>query len=265
MFGFLKKRIPKLNTSYIRQTCGNTAICFRTATSTNAILKDYARQDAPSYTVVVAEEQTAGRGRGEHTFFSPLGTGVYMSVLLRYEKGNFRPADITAAAGVAACEAIEKLSDHTCMIKWMNDVYIDGKKVAGILAESGASDPNAYSKGRYVVVGVGFNVSMPEGGFPEEFSDRATAMFSSRAPRYAREQLVNTFFTAFRRLMKKDSFSVYGAYRDRLFILGQRVVYEGMGATVTELLPDFRLQLAMDDGSTRLLDSGEISLPQKGG
>lgn len=262
MFGFLKKRVPKLNASYIRQSCGLSSIIFRTVTSTNAILKEYAKQDAPDLTVVVAEEQTEGRGRGEHRFFSPLGTGVYMSVLLRYGNKSFRPADITAAAGVAACEAIEAISPHECHIKWMNDVYIEGKKVAGILAEAGRAEKDGYTKGAFVVVGVGFNVTLPEGGFPEDIRDRAGVLFREKPPRYAREKLVKHFFTSFKRLLSKDSFSLYGAYRDRLFILGKRVRYQDRDATVSDLLPDFRLSLTFDNGETVLLDSGEVSLPQ---
>lgn len=262
MLTFFKKRIPKLNTSYIQRKCGITATCFRKATSTNAILKEYVRQDAPHGTVVVAEEQTEGRGRGEHTFFSPLGSGVYLSILLRFEKKSFRPADITAAAGVAACETIEKMTDRECRIKWMNDVYIDGKKVAGILAESGSAPSGAYSKGKYVIVGIGFNVSEPEGGFPDEIRDRAGAVFTEKVPRYAREELAVHFYDRLMKLIDKESATVYGAYRDRLFVLGKHVIYEGQNATVTDLLPDYRLALTMEDGTVRFLDSGEISLPQ---
>ena len=263
MFGwFHKKKTPKLNASYIRRKCGLSSIVFGSVTSTNGILKEYARQDAPAYTVVVAEEQTEGRGRGEHTFFSPRGTGIYFSILLRYENRSFRPADITAAAGLAVSEAIEAISPKECKIKWMNDVYIDGKKVAGILAESGSCDGTGYSRGSFVVVGVGINVLTPEGGFPEEIRERAGAIFSEGMPPYAREKLVNGFVTSFRRILSRDSFSLYGAYRDRLFILSKRVSYQGREATVTELLPDFRLKLVFDDGSETLLDSGEVSLPQ---
>lgn len=266
MFGFWKKKkTPALNASYIRQKCGQSTVVFRAVTSTNAILKEYARQDAPDHTVVVAEAQTEGRGRGEHSFFSPLGTGVYLSVLLRYGEKSFRPADITAAAGVAACEAIESISDRECKIKWMNDVYIEGKKVAGILAESGRSDGNSYQKGAYVVVGVGFNLTHPEGDFPLEFRDRAGVIFDGTAPSLAREKLVNAFVTSLRRILSRDSFSLYGAYRDRLFILEERVEYGGRVATVSELLSDFRLQLTFDDGSVALLDSGEVSLMQSFG
>lgn len=262
MFAFLKKRIPKLNTSYIQRKCGITATTFRSVDSTNKILKEYARQDAPHGTVVVAEAQTAGRGRGEHTFFSPLGTGVYLSVLLRYEQKSFRPADVTAAAGVAACEAIEKLTDRECKIKWMNDVYIDGKKVAGILAEAGSAPTGAYSKGKYVVVGIGFNVTKPDTDFPEEIRERAGAIFSDKAPRYVREELTVHFYTRLMRLLGKESASVYAAYRDRLFILGETVEYEGRKAIVRDLLPDFRLVLDCEDGTVRYLDSGEVSLLQ---
>lgn len=262
MLSFFKKRIPKLNASYLREKCGQSLVTFRSVTSTNAILKEYARQDAPDHTVVVAEAQTEGRGRGEHSFFSPLGTGVYLSILLRYGEKSFRPADITAAAGVAACEAIERVSECECKIKWMNDVYIDGKKVAGILSESGRMESASYHKGSFVVVGVGFNLMAPEGDFPLEFRSRAGVIYKESAPRYAREKLVNAFVTALLRILSRDSFSLYGAYRDRLFVLGKRVEYGGREAMVSELHSDFRLELTFDDGSRALLDSGEVSLCQ---
>ena len=255
MFFFSKNKKKKLNIPYIQRKCGITAICFREVTSTNAILKEYAKQGAPAFTAVIAESQTAGKGRGDHSFFSPQGSGIYISILLRTKNRAFKPADITAAAGVAACEAIESLSDKACSIKWMNDVFIDGKKVCGILAESGADGED-----RFVVVGAGFNVNTPESGFPEEIAQIADSIFGEKAIPSAREKLAVAFFRKLDTMMRASSAELYRAYRERLFILGKTVIYEGREAVVSDLAFDFRLELTFSDGEKQYLDSGEISL-----
>ena len=258
------RKAARLNEPYIQRKCGNTAICFRNTTSTNSILKQYAVQNAPTFSTVVAEEQSAGRGRGEHTFFSPRGHGIYMSILLHPEKHKFAPGAITAAAGVAACEAIEKCSGNDCLIKWMNDIYIGGKKVAGILAESGSFYPQSSDiPTDFVVVGVGFNVTVPKDGYPEEFAKRADAIYKQKAPRYAREELVIAFFEGLKKWTELSENEIYSAYRKRLFVLGKTVIYEGREAIASDLCEDFRLELTFsDDGRKILLDSREISLPQ---
>lgn len=247
-------KIPRLNDSYIRRKCGLTALTVRETTSTNTIMKEYAFQGAPEGCALIAESQTAGRGRLDHTFFSPLGTGLYMSVLLRPQNGDFIPGDITAAAGVAACEAIEKVSDRSASIKWVNDVYCGGKKVCGILCESGF-----FGSEHFVVVGAGFNVFPPENGFPAGIASRADSIFRERKVRYAREELAIAFY---QRLMKryKTPATVYSAYRDRMFLFGRKVYFENMAGTVTGLDREYRLELTLEDGQKKLLSAGEVSL-----
>lgn len=259
MFCFFKnkKKIRQLDLSYIQRHCGITATVFREVGSTNEIVKAYGRQEAPAYTTVVAESQTAGKGRGDHSFFSPLGTGVYLSILLRPSDPSWKPADITAAAGVAACETVEALCKKECAIKWMNDVYLDGKKVAGILAESSFS-----ASGSFVVVGVGFNLTAPDGGFPEAFASRATSVFGEEEIGNKRERAAVLFFQRLEARMRADGEGTYRAYKKRLFVMGKRVTYEGRAATVTDLAPDYRLEITFDNGEKKLLDSGEISLAQ---
>ena len=259
MFFFSKNKKPKLNVPMIQKKCGVTAICLKEVTSTNDILKEYVKQGAPVWTAVIAESQTKGKGRGDHTFFSPAGSGIYMSVLLKPKGKTFKPADITAAAGVAACEAIESIADTECAIKWMNDVFIDGKKVCGILAES-----TVLFDERFVVVGAGFNVNTPEGDFPEEIISTAGSILGDKVMPYAREKLVIAFFQKLDAMMRASSSELYRAYRDRLFIRGKKVVYEGKEAVVTDLAYDFRLELTMADGEKIYLDSGEISLSSLG-
>ncbi|MBE6630621.1 MAG: biotin--[acetyl-CoA-carboxylase] ligase [Ruminococcaceae bacterium] len=244
----------RLNTSYIQRHCGVSACVFEEVTSTNAILKEYAKQGAPALSMVVAAAQSAGRGRGEHTFFSPKGSGIYLSVLLHPE-GGFAPADITAAAAVAACDAVQSVCGLRPDIKWMNDLYVRGKKVAGILCEA-VTLPERTA----VIVGIGINLLPPEGGFPAEIAARAGAVLENSRVRFLREKVAIAFFRALEARVKNQG-SVYAAYRQGLFVLGMEVTYEGKTATVSDLLPDFRLELTFADGEKRFLHSGEISLP----
>ncbi len=246
-------RMRKLCTSYIQRHCGQTACVFEEVSSTNAVLKEYARQGAPAWTSVVAAAQSAGRGRGTHTFYSPAGTGVYFSILLRPARG-FSPADITATAAVAVCEAIEALAGVSAEIKWLNDIYVNGKKVAGILAE-------CFFEGDAptVILGVGINLLPPEGGFPPEIAQRAGAVMQECKMRFLRERAMIGVFGCLEKHLRNKT-GVYAAYRQRLFVLGRRVLFEERPATVRDLLPDFRLELELEDGTLRRLDSGEISL-----
>ena len=246
--------MSKLCTSYIQRHCGQTACVFEELPSTNAVLKEYAKQGAPDLTCVVAAAQSAGRGRGDHTFYSPMGTGVYFSILLRPKQG-FAPADVTATAAVVACEAIESLANVHAEIKWLNDVYVGGKKVAGILAECffEGNDP-------VVILGIGINLLPPVGGFPPEIAARAGAVLEKSKNRFLREDMVIGFFSRLEKRLR-DKAGTYAAYRGRSFLLGKQVLFEGKLATVRDLLPDFRLELELTDGSRRYLDSGEVSLP----
>lgn len=245
--------MTKLCASYIQRHLGQTACVFEEISSTNAVLKEYAKQGAPAFTCVVAAAQSAGRGRGDHTFYSPKGTGIYFSILLRPARG-FSPADITATAAVAACEAIEELTGVAAEIKWLNDIYVNGKKVAGILAECffEADAPT-------VVLGIGVNLLPPKGGFPVQIADRAGAVLEKSKARFLRERAVIGFFRQLEKHLHNTA-SVYSAYRQRSFLLGKCVTWEGETATVRDLLPDFRLDLELADGTHRYLDSGEVSL-----
>jgi BirA family biotin operon repressor/biotin-[acetyl-CoA-carboxylase] ligase len=138
---------------------------FSTLGSTNDLLKERARAGAPEWSVVLADEQTAGRGRQGHAWASPPG-GLYLSVLMR---PRFRPGGlIPLAAGVAVADALAE-QGLSAQLKWPNDVLIGEHKLGGILAESAAGDAGL----EWVVVGVGINLEVPPAGLP--VSVRATA------------------------------------------------------------------------------------------
>ncbi len=145
--------------------------------STNTALKALAADGAMSGVVMIARTQTNGRGRLGRTFVSPLGTGLYMSVLFRRPKMAVgKSLNITTAAAVAVAESIEACFPHIeAKIKWVNDIYVEDKKVCGILTE-GVTDLESGELS-YAVIGIGVNLVVPEEGFPEEIADIAGALY----------------------------------------------------------------------------------------
>lgn len=142
--------------------------------STNAEALRRAVDGAPEGTVIVAEEQTAGRGRRGRSFFSPAGTGIYLSILVRPALPAERAHLLTCSAAVAVAEAIEACAGVDASIKWVNDVYCRGKKVAGILTEGSFDLEGGVLQ--HAVVGIGVNVRPPHAGFPAEIAERAGAV-----------------------------------------------------------------------------------------
>ncbi|MBO5929451.1 MAG: biotin--[acetyl-CoA-carboxylase] ligase, partial [Clostridia bacterium] len=153
--------------------------------STNTELCRLAREGAPEGTVIFADEQQKGRGRRGHTFFSPL-SGLYMSLLLR-PQAEVSPLHITTAAAVAVAEAIEQLTGIPAGIKWVNDIYCNGKKVCGILTE-GAFFPGSAQL-QYAVLGIGINVGLME--FPEELREIATSVSNECGFEVSKEVLID--------------------------------------------------------------------------
>ena len=141
--------------------------------STNTRAKILAAAGAPHGFLVVADSQSAGRGRLGRSFWSPEHSGVYMTVILRPECTAEKASLVTSLAAVAAARAVEKLSGADVKIKWVNDLYIGGKKICGILSEAGFR-PDGHPD--YVAVGIGVNVLKAE--FPPELRDIAGSIRS---------------------------------------------------------------------------------------
>lgn len=232
-------------------------------TSTNTLCREAATANAEEWTVIIAASQTAGRGRQGHTFWSPDGTGVYLSVLVRPEW----PIDtvitaLTPMAAVAAARAVESISERQADVKWVNDVYCDKKKVCGILVEG---HPNAQTdRFSYAVVGVGFNVFPPDGGFPEEIRDRAGAILDKPSD-FARERLVAAFLNEFQTLYNAlPTVAFYEEYACRCLRLGRSVsVPTETGERLAEVLDvteRFELRVRFEDGMVRDLNAGDVSV-----
>ena len=233
-------------------------------TSTNTIIRQRANE-SPEGLVVVAEEQSEGRGRLGRSFFSPGGTGLYISLLLRPEIEPSEAVMITTAAAVSVCEALEKVGADTPQIKWVNDVFVKGKKVCGILTE--ASFNPESRKLKYAVLGIGINMYEPEGGFPDEIKNIAGSVFSE-----TRENLrdmvtayfLNSFMEYYYKLSQKEFLK---KYTERCFVLGKEInVICGdcvRGAKALSLDESLGLNVEYDNGEKAVLSSGEISIRTK--
>lgn len=199
------------------------------------------------------------------SFHSPAGTGVYVSALLHPRVGAAEAVLLTAAAGVAAARAAEELCKKEARIKWINDIFVDGKKVAGILAEASTAgaDPVAPS---YVVLGAGFNVSDPEGGFPPELAGVAGSLFgAAKAPPLARETLAGAFLAELLSLYAAlPDRAFFAEYRRRCFVLGERIDVVGIDsiypALALDIDDDACLIVQTDDGAIRHLHAGEVRI-----
>lgn len=225
--------------------------------STNEDMKTKARQGTDEISVLVADRQTAGKGSKGRSFYSPVGTGCYMSFLLR---PKIRPEEcilLTTIAAVAAAEAIEKLTGKQADIKWVNDIYMGGKKVAGILTEGAFVSKDKID---FAVVGIGINLTVPDEGFPEEIKNIAGALGTDVIKNELIAEIVNRFVYYYRRLPDN---SYVSEYRKRLFFLGRDITVVQADKTFTAVAEDVdemcRLKVKTSEGE-QLLGAGEISV-----
>jgi BirA family biotin operon repressor/biotin-[acetyl-CoA-carboxylase] ligase len=164
--------------------------------STNSVALDAGRKGAVSGTVVVADTQTGGRGRLNRTWLSLSGMGLYFSIILRPKLAPEHLPKVTLAAGLALSKVVESEYSLSPQIKWPNDLLLDGRKFGGILTET---EPVAGLDSNYstlVIVGVGLNLSKPEGGFPSDIKERATALSLHTSREISSEILLETCVAA---------------------------------------------------------------------
>lgn len=232
--------------------------------STNTMLRERANQGALEGTIIVAGAQSKGRGRLGRQFYSPQDTGVYMSILLRPARiPTEKAVHITTIAAVAACEAIEGVTGKKAMIKWVNDVFMEGKKVSGILTEASISMENLGLE--YIIMGIGLNVYAPEGGFPEEIAQVAGSILEDPMTD-GKNRIAAAFIDLFLDYYDEIENGHYvERYRERSLAIGRVVkVLKKDGdrmALVLDVDEDCHLLVKYeDDGSMDTLSSGEISI-----
>ncbi len=236
---------------------------FSKVDSTNTVAKNTAFAGAVEGTAIFADCQTAGKGRLGRSFLSPKG-GVYMSYVLRPQ---IAPADtlfITVAAAVAVCRAIEAVCDKKCQIKWVNDIYIDGKKVCGILTEGEFSSEGTLD---FAILGIGINLFEPCDGFPPELPLAGSVFDKScrilrKKPIKTRliKAFVSEFFAFYNNLSKKEFIK---EYQNRSFLNGKEIKYTKDGKTLNATvlgIDDEAALIVKADEHTQKLSFGEIQI-----
>lgn len=237
---------------------------YKTISSTNTVLKEMAANGAVEGTILVSSEQTAGRGRMNRKFYSPQGTGLYLSILIRPRMSASESLFITTAAAVAVARAIEEISGRATGIKWVNDVFMDGKKVCGILTE-GSLDMESGGL-EYAVLGIGINIAPPKGGFPDEIKDIAGAVFEGSTPCINSKNriaaaVINYFMEYYKNL---GQHSFLDEYIKRSIIVGKEIMVLGAAqprkAKALSIDSECRLHVMYESGEQAVLSSGEVSI-----
>lgn len=238
----------------------------QSVSSTNALLREQAAQGAPEGTVLLACAQSQGRGRLGRSFFSPADTGVYISILLRPDYSSPAEASkLTTLAALAACQAVTELSGRQAGIKWVNDIFLDGKKVSGILTEASVSLEDG--KLDYVVLGAGFNLYPPREGFPEEIADSAGAVLDAPQDN-GKNRMAAAFLNRFWALYREPGDYV-AAYRERSLVLDRGIwvltPQTQREARALSLDDSCGLVVEYPDGTRQTLKAGEVRIREKKG
>lgn len=214
--------------------------------STNKQARMLAREGAAHGTLVIADRQSAGRGRRGRSWISPAGEGVFMSLIVRPDAPPSEVAKLSLTLALAVSRAIERETGLDARIKWPNDIVIGGRKVCGLLLEMDATAQKVES----IVAGVGINVHQT--AFDEEIENTASSLDLLLGKRVSRSAIVRAFLTEFERAMTLADEEMMDAYRERSATIGQRVQviglsssYTGMATGITE---SGTLLVAQDDG-----------------
>lgn len=226
--------------------------------STNSYAKRLIAGGFKGEAVITAKRQTSGRGRQGKSFYSPDGTGLYMSVILRPDASGGQFTLLTAATAVAVCEAIEGHTALTPEIKWVNDIYIGGRKVCGILCES------VFSEGRLdaVVAGIGINLTTTD--FPPELDTVAGSLGFDKDSEALTQAIADRLFELCGKLSEL-SFMQY--YRSHSCVIGKDITFTDAGVTyqarALSIDDGGGLRVSLPNGQQKLLSGGEISLRLK--
>lgn len=231
---------------------------YESIDSTNNEAKRLLAGGLESNALIIANEQTAGRGRLGRDFYSPKNTGLYFSYLFHPNKSLADTVFITTAAAVSVVRAIEKVSDLKPEIKWVNDVYLGSKKVCGILTEA-VSDFES-GKVNSVIVGIGVNVNTAD--FPETIEKTAASLNDENLTRAVLMQsLAEEIIKAASDLSAPD---ILADYRAHSLVLGKKITYikngETFTAKATAIGDKGELIVENENGATQTLSSGEITV-----
>lgn len=234
--------------------------------STNTVAKKLAAQGAPEGTIVVADQQTSGRGRLGRQFFSPAGVGVYLTVILRPKAKPEQILHLTAMTAEAICQAVEKACGVRPQIKWTNDLILNQKKLSGTLTELSVEAESGMVQ--YVVAGIGINCNQNREDFDPEIQDVATSLRMQTGTLVDRNRLaaaqIMALYEMSRDLLGPGRAQWLQQYSEDCITLGQEIkIVRGdqvRYARAEGLTPDAALVVSYADGSREEISCGEVSI-----
>lgn len=237
----------------------------KSVSSTNTLAKELAADSADEGYVLIASQQTEGRGRMGRSFYSPDSTGLYLSLILRPRLNLEDSLLITTSTAVAVAKAIEKLTENDVCIKWVNDLFVNDKKVCGILTEASLNIENGGLE--YAVIGIGINVSTRN--FPDNLKSIAGSIFTNKPDdkpitSLLAAEVLNNLAQAMNKLTDKTYLE---EYKKRSFLIGKEIdVLRGnefIPAKALDIDDRARLLVEYQNGSREALSSGEVSVRAK--
>ena len=223
--------------------------------STNNCCKRLLADGKEGVFLVTADEQSAGRGRQGKSFYSPPLTGIYFSLVVRPHASLQNAVTATTAASVAVCQAIENLSDKKPKIKWVNDVYLDGRKICGILTEAITNFEEGVVDS--VIIGIGINIKTID--FPED-----AGQAGSLNANIGRSALIAEITNRLMDIVGGDYKAFIDYYRSHSMVIGEKIKFIKNGkvtpATAVEIDEQGGLEVILENGEKTVLRSGEISI-----
>lgn len=226
--------------------------------STNTEAKQQALNGAPHGTIILAEEQTQGRGRLGRKFYSPKGTGIYMSIILRPQLHLNQAIQVTTTVAVAICRVIEKLTNQNPHIKWVNDIYLGKQKICGILTEAVTDFESGQVE--FIILGIGLNVNTVD--FPADLHEIAGSLNPKDVTRNQLcAHLLNELFSLFSKLNDPQ---VLEEYKSKSNVLGNWITFmknqESYEAFAEDINEQGGLVVRLKNDEKMILNSGEISI-----
>ncbi len=242
----------------------DSLIWFDSIGSTNTAAKKMATEGAPHGTVLIAGQQSAGRGRRGRSFHSPAGAGIYMSLILRPGCAPTELMHLTCAVAVAMCDAVEHSAGFRPGIKWTNDLVHGHRKLAGVLTELGL---NAQGRTDYAIVGVGINCTQAEADFPEDIRSIAGSLSAAAGHPIDRVQVAAAMLDALYRMdaqLLTGKAEILDQYRRDCITLGKAVAVISADGTVRhgkalDINEAGALAVAFP-GGIEIVNSGEVSV-----
>lgn len=236
---------------------------YQEVTSTNDIAKKFVENNAPEGTVIIAEQQTAGRSRSKSDWASPEG-GIWMTMILKPEVSLLEASKLTIVTGVAIAKTLHDNFNIDAGIKWPNDIMIGNKKICGILTEA-VTD---YDDLKAILIGIGIDVNFNQSDLPENLHDIATTINEESAEEIKRAEIMKVFFSIFEEFyeqFKEGKFKhIIGEWRRLSSTTGNRVkVYKDGKAMIADAVGidnQGALIVELDDGSLEKIISGECKI-----